>query len=102
MKILVEIFAEHYNRIVAQLDRESRLYAILMCGEIVYDQRAAKPRKMVRVLSCGVIVYDQRAAKRKKMIRVLCDSADASFILESTKTLCPEATKWVKKSIARR
>ena len=81
MKILVDIFAEHYDRIVAQLQKESRLYAILMCGEIVYDQRAAKP---------------------KKMIRVLCDSADASFILESTKTLCPEATKWVKKSIARR
>ena len=80
MKILVDIFAEHYDRIVAQLQRESRLYAILMCGEIVYDQRVAKP---------------------KKMIRVLCDSADASFILESTKTLCPEATKWVKKSIAR-
>ena len=81
MKILVDIFAEHYDRIVAQLQRESRLYAILMCGEIVYDQRAAKP---------------------KKMIRVLCDSADANLILESTKTLCPEATKWVKKSIARR
>ena len=81
MKILVDIFAEHYDRIVAQLQKESRLYAILMCGEIVYDQRAAKP---------------------KKMIRVLCDSADANLILESTKTLCPEATKWVKKSIARR
>ena len=79
MKILVDIFAEHYNRIVAQLQKESRLYAILMCGEIVYDQRAAKP---------------------KKVIRVLCDSADANFVLESTKTLCPEATKWVKQSIA--
>ena len=81
VKILVDIFAEHYDRIVAQLQKESRLYAILMCGEIVYDQRAAKP---------------------KKMIRVLCDSADANLILESTKTLCPEATKWVNKSIARR
>ena len=80
MKILVDIFAEHYDRIVAQLQRESRLYAILMCGVIVYDQQAAKP---------------------KKLIRVLCDSADASFILESTKTLCPEATNGVKKSIAR-
>jgi hypothetical protein len=80
VKILVDILAEHYDQIVAQLQRESRLYAILMCGEIVYDQRAAKP---------------------KKMIRVLCDSADASFILESTKTLCPEATWWVKKSITR-
>ena len=80
MKILVDIFAEHYNRIVAQLQKESRLYAILMCGVIVYDQRAVKP---------------------KKVIRVLCDSADANFVLESTKTLCPEATKWVKKSIAR-
>ena len=80
MKILVDIFAEHYDRIVAQLQRESRLYAILMCGEIVYDQRAAKP---------------------KKIIRVLCDSADANFVLESTKTLCPEATWWVKQSIAR-
>jgi hypothetical protein len=36
------------------------------------------------------------------IIRILCDSADANFIFESTKTLCPEATKWVKKSIARR
>ena len=80
MKILVDIFGEHYNRIVAQLQRESRLYAILMCGEIGYDQRAAKARKVVRVL---------------------CDSADANLILESTKTLCPEATWWVKKSIAR-
>jgi len=80
MKILVDIFAEHYDQIVGQLQRDSRLYAILMCGVIVYDQQAAKPRKVVRIL---------------------CDSADASFILESTKTLCPEATKWVKKSIAR-
>jgi len=80
VKILVDIFAEHYDQIVGQLQRDSRLYAILMCGVIVYDQQAAKPRKVVRIL---------------------CDSADASFILESTKTLCPEATKWVKKSIAR-
>jgi hypothetical protein len=81
VKKLVDILAEHYDRIVAQIQRESRLYAILMCGEIVYDQRGAKPRKVVRIL---------------------CDSDDANFILESTKTLCPEATKWVKKSIARR
>ena len=74
MKILVDIFAEHYDRIVAQLQRESLLYAILMCGEIVYDQQAAKP---------------------EKMIRVLCDSADASFILESTNVLA-RADKVIK------
>ena len=39
MKILVDIFAEHYDRIVAQLQRESRLYAILMCGERAHAAR---------------------------------------------------------------
>ena len=31
------------------------------------------------------------------MIRILCDSADANFIIESTKTLCPEATRGLRK-----
>jgi hypothetical protein len=80
MKVWIEIFAEHHDRIAAKVPKNSRLYAILTCGEIAYDQGKGKP---------------------KKMIRVFCDSADVSLIIEATIKLCPEATECVKNSIAR-
>jgi hypothetical protein len=80
MKILVDICSEHYDRIVARVGRDSRLYAILMNGVVVYDRQAATP---------------------KKVVKVLCEKSDARIILDAAKTLCPEATGDIEQSIAR-
>jgi hypothetical protein len=79
VKILVDIWMEHYDRIVAQVDRDSRLYAILMNGVVVYDRQSATP---------------------KKMVKVLCENSEAGIILDAAKNLCPEAACDIEQSIA--
>jgi hypothetical protein len=78
MKILVDISAENYDRIVAQIEKESRLYAIMMNGVIVYDRESEKPRRVVKVF---------------------CEQSDAGIILDAAKNFCPEATAEIERSI---
>jgi hypothetical protein len=79
VKILVDIFVEHHDRIVTQVGRDSRLHSILMNGVVVYDRRTTPPRKLVKLL---------------------CEKSDAEMLLDAAKALCPEATAEIEESIA--
>jgi hypothetical protein len=79
VRIFVDILPGHYNRIAVLAGRESRLFSVLMNGVIVYDRGTEPPRKLVKVL---------------------CEKSDAEMLLDAAKTLCPEATAQMEKSIA--
>jgi len=81
VKLLLDISAEHFERILGQITEQSRLHSILMNS---------------------IVVYDHQDGLRKKVVKILCKASDADKLLDAAKTLCPEAAVEIEKSIAER
>jgi len=77
MKILVDISVNYHDRMLTHIGRTSRLYALLKNGMFIHDSP----------IGTG------------KVVQILCDKPDAEMLLDATKTLCPEASAQVEKSI---
>jgi hypothetical protein len=80
MRIVLDVFAEHYEQIMMRVERKTRLHSVLMNA---------------------VVVYHRERESRRKVVKVLCDETGAALILEAAKTLCPEAIQEIEESLAR-
>jgi hypothetical protein len=80
MRIVVDIFAEHYEQIIMQAERRTRLHSVLVNA---------------------VVVYHREGESRRKVVKVLCDEAGVGLILDAAKKFCPEAIREIEESLAR-
>jgi hypothetical protein len=78
MKILVDISPEHYDRILSEVDEESRIYA---------------------VLKNGLVLHRFEAGNDVRTIEILCDKFHARMILAAAEMYCPEAVAEIEESI---
>jgi hypothetical protein len=67
VKILVDISPEHYDRILSEVDEESRIYAVLKNGLVLHHFEAG---------------YDIRT------VEILCDKFHARMILAAAEMYC--------------
>jgi hypothetical protein len=73
---IVKISAASYDRFLTQVDKESHLYSILKGGLIFDDDQC-----------------------EGKVVQILCDPPAVDLLLESARTLYPEAVREIKQSI---
>ena len=78
MKILVDISSEHYDRILSELDEESRIYA---------------------VLKNGLVLHRFEAGNDVRTVEILCDKFHARMILAAAEMYCPEAVAEIEEAI---
>jgi hypothetical protein len=80
MRILLDVFAEHYEQILIRAERKTRLYSVLMNA---------------------IVVYHREGESRRKVAKVLCDESAVALILEAAKKFCPEAIAEIEESLNR-
>jgi hypothetical protein len=78
VNILVDISPEHYDRILSEVDEESRIYA---------------------VLKNGLVLHRFEAGNDVRTIEILCDKFHARMILAAAEMYCPEAVAEIEESI---
>jgi hypothetical protein len=78
VKILIAISPEHYNRWLREFTEESRIYAIL---------------------KNGLVIYDFDAGNEFRTIEILCDKFHARMILAVAEMFCPGAVPEIEEAI---
>ena len=78
VKILVDISPEHYDRILNELDEESRIYAIL---------------------KNGLVLHHFEGGNDIRTVEILCEKFHARMILAAAEIYCPEAVAEIEEAI---
>jgi hypothetical protein len=78
VKILIDISPEHYDRILSEFTEESRMYAIL---------------------KNGLVIYHFETGNVSKTVEILCDKFHARMILAAAEMFCPEAAAEIEEAI---
>ena len=78
MKILIDISAEHYDRILSEFTEESRIYAIL---------------------KNDVVIHHSEAGDEFRTVEIFCEKFHARMILAAAEIYCPEASAGIREAI---
>jgi len=78
VKILIDISAEHYDRILSEFTEESRIYAIL---------------------KNGLVIHRFEAGNELRTVEILCEKFHARMILAAAEIYCPEAAAGIREAI---
>jgi hypothetical protein len=78
MKILIEMSREHYDSLLGQVTKESRLYSTLMSSLILHKSEAIRPTDT---------------------IMTLCEDDDGGALLQFAQQCCPEAASQIEQAI---
>ena len=78
MKILIDISPEYYDRLLAEFDEESQIYAIL---------------------KNGVVIHHFEAGNEFRTVEILCEKFHARMILAAAEVYCPEAAAEIEEAI---
>ena len=78
MKILIDISPEYYDRLLAEFDEESQIYAIL---------------------KNGVVIHHFEAGNEFRTVEILCEKFHARMILAAAEMYCPEAAAEIEEAI---
>jgi hypothetical protein len=78
VKILLEVSAEDYDRLLNRVDTKSQAYAIL---------------------KNGVVIDSSHTGARQRMIEILCEKFHAIMLLRVAEKLCPEAASQIEEGI---
>jgi hypothetical protein len=78
VKILLEVSARDYDRLLNRVAEESQAYAIL---------------------KNGVVVDSSHDGARKKKIEILCEKFHAIMLLHVAEKVCPEAASQIEEGI---
>jgi hypothetical protein len=78
VKILLDISPEHYDRILSELDEESRIYAIL---------------------KTGLVLHHFEAGNDIRTVEILCEKFHERMILAAAEMCCPEAVTEIEEAI---
>jgi hypothetical protein len=76
VKILIDIWPEHYDRLLSEFTEESRIYAILKNGLVIHQ-----------------------AGNESRTVEILCDKFHARMILAAAEIYCPEAAAEIEEAI---
>jgi hypothetical protein len=79
VKILIAISPKYYDRLLAEFDEESGMYAILRNG---------------------LVIHHSEAGNDIRTIEILCDKFHARMILAAAKMYCPEAAADIEEAIS--
>jgi hypothetical protein len=79
VKILVAISPEYYDRLLAEFDEESRMYAILRNG---------------------LVIHHFESGNEFRTVEILCEKFHARMILTVAEMFCPEATAEIEEAIS--
>jgi len=78
VKILIDISAKHYDRILSEFTEESRIYAIL---------------------KNGLVIHRFEAGNELRTVEILCEKFHARMILAAAEIYCPEAAAGIREAI---
>jgi hypothetical protein len=78
VKILIDISAEHYDRILSEFTEESRIYAIL---------------------KNGLVIHHFEAGNEFRTVEIFCEKFHARMILAAAEIYCPEAAAGIREAI---
>jgi hypothetical protein len=78
VKILIDISPEYYDRLLAEFDEESHIYAIL---------------------KNGVVIHHFEAGDEFRTVEILCEKFHARMILAAAEMYCPEAAAEIEEAI---
>jgi hypothetical protein len=78
VKILIDISAEHYDRILSEFTEESRIYAIL---------------------KNGLVLHHFEGGNEFRTVEILCEKYHARMILAAAEMYCPEAVAEIEEAI---
>jgi hypothetical protein len=78
VKILIDISPEYYDRLLAEFDEESHIYAIL---------------------KNGVVIHHFEAGNQFRTVEILCEKFHARMILAAAEVYCPEAAAEIEEAI---
>lgn len=78
MKILIDISPEYYDRLLDEISEQSRMYAIL---------------------KNGLVIYQIEGNPVSRTVEILCEKFHARMILAVAETVCPEAAAQIEEGI---
>jgi len=78
VKILLDIFPEHYDPLLSEFSEESRMYAIL---------------------KNGLVIHHTESGNAFKTVEILCEKFHARMILAVAELVCPEAAAKIEEAI---
>jgi hypothetical protein len=78
VKILIDIWPEHYDRLLSEFTEESCIYAIL---------------------KNGLVIDHFEAGNESRTVEILCDKFHARMILAAAEIYCPEAAAEIEEAI---
>ena len=74
MALKMEISSDCYDRILAQIGADSRIYSVLKSG----------------------LLFEESG---RRIVKLICEKADADIILDAARSICPEVVGNIEKTI---